>query len=250
MVVRNEEAVQGRSCLLPVTIEAIDLPDAFFQVIRNVMLNGYRYEVQRGSYEDQERIELDFATVHIKDPGSGDLLPKMPEGSSLPPIADETYVKENYFPIYLLSNHKAEGEQYTYGERINQIIPDSHLKVEKSQIDWAIEILTKTPNTNQATIEIGQPTDITIRDKHGHPDPPCLRLIDCRVRYDKLHLMVYFRSWDAWGGFPVNMAGIELLKQYMADAIGVGNGELVAASKGLHVYGYAEDIAKMRAHVL
>jgi thymidylate synthase len=62
-----------------------------------------------------------------------------------------------------------------------------------------------------------------------------MRLIDCRVRYGKLHLMVYFRSWDAWGDFPVNMAGLELLKQYMAGEIGVESGSLIGVSKGLYL---------------
>jgi len=249
MAIRNEIEIKERTELLPVTIEAIDLPDAWFQVIRNVMLSGFRYEVQRGSNEKSERIELDYATICIKNPGSGELLPSMPEGTGLPPVGDLAYVMECYFPLYLMSSEKAQDEQYTYGERINQIIHDTNLGVEKTQLEWAIEMLRNTPNTNQATIEIGQPSDIVIRDKAGHPDPPCLRIIDCRVRYGKLHLMVYFRSWDAWGGFPINMAGLELMKQYMASRIGVESGELIAASKGLHVYGYAEHLARLRAHI-
>ena len=32
----------------------------------------------------------------------------------------------------------------------------------------------------------------------------------------------------------------------MADNIGIESGPIVAASKGLHVYGYVEDLAKIR----
>jgi thymidylate synthase len=32
----------------------------------------------------------------------------------------------------------------------------------------------------------------------------------------------------------------------MAGEIGVEDGEIIAASKGLHLYGYAEDLAKLR----
>jgi len=31
-----------------------------------------------------------------------------------------------------------------------------------------------------------------------------------------LHFVLYFRSWDLWGGFPAKLAGIQLLKEYMA----------------------------------
>ena len=47
-------------------------------------------------------------------------------------------------------------------------------------------------------------------------------------------------------GLPANLAGIQNLKNYMAGEIGVKDGEMVVESKGLHLYGYAEDLAKMR----
>jgi thymidylate synthase len=86
------------------------------------------------------------------------------------------------------------------------------------------------------------PSDIKLAD------PPCLRLIDTRVRYGKLHFILYFRSWDLWGGFPSNLGGLQLVKQYMAEEIGVRDGEMIAASKGLHLYEYAWDLAKTRTN--
>lgn len=86
------------------------------------------------------------------------------------------------------------------------------------------------------------PSDIKLND------PPCLRLIDTRVRYGKLHFILYFRSWDLWGGFPSNLGGLELVKQYMAQEIGVEDGEIIAASKGLHLYEYSWDLAKLRTN--
>ena len=76
-------------------------------------------------------------------------------------------------------------------------------------------------------------------------DPPCLRMIDTRVREGKLKFIAYFRSWDLWAGFPSNLAAIQLLKEYMAGDIGVEDGELVAMSKGLHLYEYAWELAKV-----
>ena len=59
-------------------------------------------------------------------------------------------------------------------------------------------------------------------------------------------VFVYFRSWDLWGGLPANLAGIQQLKEYMAGQIGVDDGEMIVESKGLHLYGYAEELAKLR----
>jgi thymidylate synthase len=240
----------GRTELLPITITARDLDDAWFQVIDAIMEHGYRYPVERGSYEGTERIELDFATVYVKDPGSGPLLPIIPDGLGIPPVADEDYIKCEYFPGYLLSDHMASNEEYTYGQRIMQPVDDDLLGLTLPQIEWAVKMLRDSGgNTNQATIEIGRPEDITVHEEGGTGyDPPCMRLIDCRVRYGKLHLVVYFRSWDAWGGFPVNLAGIELMKQYMAVEIGVESGSLIGVSKGLHIYGHTEEVARIRTH--
>ncbi len=95
-------------------------------------------------------------------------------------------------------------------------------------------------NTNQAYMAVGNASSILLED------PQCLRGIDTRVRYGKLHFMLYFRSWDLWAGFPSNLAGIQLLKEYMAKEIGVEDGEMIASSKGMHLYDYCWDLAMAR----
>ena len=80
-------------------------------------------------------------------------------------------------------------------------------------------------------------------------DPPCLRGIDTRVMNGRLHFIAYFRSWDLWAGFPSNLAGMQLLKEYVASEIGVEDGELVALSKGLHLYDYTWELAKVAARL-
>ena len=110
-----------------------------------------------------------------------------------------------------------------------------------SQIEEVIAMYkSKGYGTNQAAMSVSAPSDILLGD------PPCLRQIDTRIREGKLHFMVYFRSWDLWNGFPANLGGIQLLKEYMASEIGVEDGEIVAASKGLHLYDYAWELAELR----
>ena len=87
-------------------------------------------------------------------------------------------------------------------------------------------------------LQVAQPTDMMLQD------PPCLRQIDTRIQDGKLHFYPYFRSWDLWGGFPANLGGIQLLKEYVAEEIGVEDGEIIASSKGLHLYDYNFDHAK------
>jgi len=164
----------------------------------------------------------------------------------------------------------AENESYTYGQRITKY-PISH-PIEyfsndenKDIIIQEIDILTdldiiikendsyflnqielinwlyknKGHRNNQTVLQIAHPTDLILQD------PPCLRQIQVRIQNNKIHFFVYFRSWDLWNGFPANLGGIQILKQYMAEMIGVDDGEIIATSGGLHIYDYVFDLAKV-----
>ena len=210
-------------------VEARDLPDAWFQCICKILDVGNKYTVDRGSYEGQQRLEFDYITVHIKYPGVRPLIPDIPPALGIPnPVADG-YLEE-YLP-YLMTSIKQPNEDYTYGERLEY------------QIQQVIDMYKRDGyGTNQACMSISMPADIDL------VDPPCLRSIDCRIMGDKLHFVVYFRSWDLFTGFPANLGAIQLLKEYMAAEIGVGDGEIIASSKGLHLYDYAWPLAELRTY--
>jgi thymidylate synthase len=210
-------------------VEARDLSEAWFLCLRKTLTQGHEYRVERGSYAGQRRKELDFVAVQIKNPGTRPLIPDVPQG--VPPPTSMEYV-ESYLP-YLMTAHKGEGEQYTYGQYLEEQIP----KVIKMYREDGF-------NTNQAFMAVGDKKSISLAD------PPCLRAIDTRIRDNRLHFIVYFRSWDLWAGFPSNLAAIQLLKEYMAGEIGVGDGEIIASSKGLHLYEYAWELAKATARMV
>jgi thymidylate synthase len=207
-------------------IEARDLPEAWFLCLRQTLTEGYEYKIDRGSYAGQRRKELDFVIVQVRNPGTRPLVPTVPQG--VPPPTSMEYV-ESYLP-YLMTAHKGEGEQYTYGQYLERQIPQVIRMYKEDGY-----------NTNQAFMAVGDDQSIFLAD------PPCLRGIDTRIRDGKLHFFVYFRSWDLWAGFPSNLAAIQLLKEYMADEIRVGDGELIATSKGLHLYEYSWELARITA---
>lgn len=247
----GSESGEQRQYLQPVYIDAFDVDDAWYQCLCQILEKGYIYEITRGSYKGQRRLEFDFVTIRIRKP-EHQIIPVMPEGCGIPAPTSMEYIQS--YLSYLLTPHKTETEDYTYGERL--VAPKVKIEEEKdgrrmlkemplncNQIEEVIKIYkTQGFGTNQAIMEIGMPSDIKLED------PPCLRLIDTRVRYGRLHFILYFRSWDLWGGFPSNLGGLELVKQYMAEEIGVENGEIVACSKGLHLYEYAWELAKARTH--
>jgi thymidylate synthase len=209
-------------------IEARDLSEAWFLCLRKTLTEGYEYKIDRGSYAGQHRKELDFVVIQVRNPGTRPLIPAVPQG--VPPPTSMEYV-ESYLP-YLMTAHKGEGEQYTYGQYLEKQIP----KVIKMYKEDGF-------NTNQAFMAVGDDQSISL------DDPPCLRAIDTRIRDNKLHFFVYFRSWDLWAGFPSNLAAIQLLKEYMASEIEVDDGELIASSKGLHLYEYAWELARITARM-
>jgi thymidylate synthase len=204
-------------------IEARDLSEAWFLCLSKTLDEGYEYVIDRGSFTGQKRKELDLAVIQVQYPGTRPLIPDVPPG--VPPPSTMEYL-ESYLP-YLMTAHRKEGEQYTYGQYLEK------------QIAEVIRMYKEDGhNTNQAFMAVGDDKSIYL------PDPPCLRMIDTRVRNGKLNFVVYFRSWDLWAGFPSNLAAIQLLKEYMASEIGVKDGELVAMSKGLHLYEYTWELAK------
>ncbi|MBU2546944.1 MAG: thymidylate synthase [Proteobacteria bacterium] len=215
------------SGLQVVSIEARDLPDAWFQLVYHILDHGHEYTIDRGSYEGQKRLEFDYVTVRIRYPGTRPLLPDIPPAMGIPNPVAEGYLEE-YLPL-LMTSVRQPGEEYTYGQYL------------EPQIAEVIRMYREDGHgTNQAYMTVGAPETITYKD------PPCLRGVDTRIRYGKLHFMVYFRSWDLWNGLPANLGGLQLLKEYMAAEIGVEDGEIVAASKGLHLYDYAWRLAELR----
>jgi len=210
-------------------LEVRDLNEAWWKCIREVLLHGRDYIIDKGSFEGQKRKELDLLICQIKYPNTRPLVPVVPDG--VPPPADMHYVETDYLQ-YLMTDNKQPDEMYTYGEDI-----------EKQFIEICERYKNYGYNTNQLTMSIGNSNSIFL--EHSQ----CLRLIDTRVLDGKLNYVVYFRSWDLWGGFPVNLAGIQLMKEMMAADIGKEDGEIIAISKGLHLYDHQWEVGKIVARL-
>lgn len=248
-------------------IKATSLNDTWFQTLFKMLEEGSVFKIDRGSFAGQKRLEFDYITLEIKHPAVRPLLPQIEAHHNIPnPVADD-YL-DDYLP-YLMTSDLKEGESYTYGQRLSgypisypvitkydalweDIIikeMDELLKlgiVYKINDEWClnqIDLLiwtykNKGFRNNQMVLQVAHPTDMLLQD------PPCLRQIDTRIQDGKLHFYPYFRSWDLWGGLPANLGGIQLLKEYVAAEIGVEDGEIIASSKGLHIYDYSFDLAK------
>ncbi len=208
-------------------VEAFDLPDAWFTLLGQVLNQGREYAVDQGSFVGQRRKELEFLTLKVTNPGHRPLIPQMPRGVGIPSPTSMEYVEE-YYHSYFVAADKQPNEEYTYGTYIHeQLLP-------------LLEKYKQGANTNQGCITIGDASSILLEH------PPCLRLMDTRLQDGKLHFVVYYRSWDLWSGFPVNMAATQLLKEEIAGALEVEDGEILALSKGLHLWEHSWESAMCR----
>jgi len=210
------------------TVEAFDLNDAWFKCLKEVLEHGTFQTVERGSYEGTRRLQLDFITLHIERPGIRPLAPYVPPGI-LPPT-DEDYI-ERYAAEYLLSPDVPANEIYTYGNRLHD------------QLLSAIDCLQQTPVSNHLVLEIAQPSDFRIEDH-----PPCMRLIQFQVHNGWLDMYVYFRSWDCYGGLPVNLGGLQIVKEFICGETGYLDGTITAISPGLHLWEFSIEHAKARVY--
>jgi thymidylate synthase len=230
---------------MPFCLIAKTISDAWFQLIFNLFDKAYSQDIQKGSFENEQyRLQYPGLAVYIEHP-STDIVPTIPPGLGIPAPTTMEYI-EDYFANYLMNPELGENETYTYASRIQHQMPNGG-----SQLERVVDILRSTPQTNQAVIEIATPEDLDVcYGKDGKLDPPCLRLLDFKAisSHDALLLTVsvYFRSWDLWAGFPTNLGGIELLKQFVASEASLQNGPMYAYSAGAHIYGYQEEIARLR----
>lgn len=231
--------------LKPISIEARDLPDAFFQAIYTILDNGKEFIIDRGSFAGCKRLELDYITIHIKQPGfpydrlsNDDLVPKLPAHYGVPNPVIDGYIDE-YLP-YILSGVIKEGEEYTYGSRLWKAGKGDNENYRfLNQVHCVIYNYKKHGfRNNQMIMQIAEPFDLLLED------PPCIRHVDTRIQDNKLHFFIYARSWDIWSGMPANLAAFQILKEYMASEVGVEDGEMIVSSKGAHLYDFCWDIAR------
>jgi thymidylate synthase len=232
---------ESDSLLEPVYLEAFTIPEAWNLLQRKLWeIDAVEYVVDFGSSVGKIRREFPYVTCLIKQPWVRPLCDTLLKPGVIPPATPD--IIEKYFNEYLLNPDIPGQELYTYGTRICE------------QIDTIINNF-KTQGYNQAKccIEVASPQD-TIRNK----SMPCMRLINICVRFapvDQVYRMqffVFFRVWDLWGGFPVNVGGLQLLKEWLIEQIKDYNktdypledGEILVASPELNLREYAFEMSK------
>ena len=226
--------------LKPVFITARDIPDVWYQLIRAAVEQGREYSVTKGSTPTKRWNSISCPlTSPIPEPG----------------LWSRTYRPASAFPIrltrlrrrnlpYFMTDIAEPGEHY-HGEDLAW------------QIDWVIDYYKQNgPGTKHCYMTVGRPESLRYYDESvdyeerivvrkrdtgnelirrdlgnafNRKEPgttQCLRGVDTAIKYGKLHLSIHFRSWNLWNGLPANLACLQMVKEYMAEQIGVEDGEM------------------------
>jgi thymidylate synthase len=245
-------------------IKVRTLEQAWLQVIAEIMDRGREYRKDGGSRAGMLRKALDLMVVEISHPEERPLVPLARPGLIGTITEDDA---EGYLREYLYNTEDpAEHESYTYAQYLT---PAIHATARHyAQAGFYVQ---------QAIMPVGMPDDV-VRYVEPHDRDtisiPCLRMIDTRIikapcekcfgggtvpvgrpieikdceicqgtgqGEDYLYYYVYFRAWNHFGAFPLNMAGIQLLKEIHCAVIGhesgkqVFPGPTVAMSKDSHI---------------
>ena len=224
----------------PIYIEATSIEDSWKQFIYNCLNFGSEYIIELGSRAGQYRKTLDTAIGYIRYPETRPLSPLAKEGQVLPTNEEDV---EKYFNEYIYNPvPPTPNEHYKYSEFL---FPLSNAVVEYYS--------TKGFGTAHATMRVGDPLCFLDyfkphKDETSRKTTPCLLFVDTAIKPGKINgqnfliFHIGYRSWDLLSGYPVNVAGIQLLKEFMAAQISDNTGKLVLPwpttvfCKDLHIY--------------
>lgn len=147
-----------------------------------------------------------------------------------------------YAPSYknFLNNGKANG---AYGERWKNnpgFRTAADYKFTKandaSQLDVALSILKKDPNSRQCVITMWDSKDLMSAHDKTYNDVPCTLTMQFIVRDGKLNAIVNMRSNDLWLGLPYDVFCFTTIQRIMADALGLDYGWYTHNVGSFHVY--------------
>jgi thymidylate synthase len=101
-----------------------------------------------------------------------------------------------------------------------------------NQVKNVTRILRDGPDSRRAVIQLFDSEDIIVR----HKDVPCTCTLQFLVRGDKLNLVAYMRSNDAFIGLPHDFFCFTMLQEIVARDLGIELGTYKHMVGSLHIY--------------
>lgn len=140
----------------------------------------------------------------------------------------------HYISVYEDESEDQETVYGGYGPRLFNH-SDKH-----NQIKNVIDLLKERRSSRRAVIQLFDAKDIA----SGHKEIPCTCTIQFLVRDERLHMIVYMRSNDAFLGLPHDVFCFTMLQEIMARSVCVELGTYKHAVGSLHLYDNKEKLAR------
>ena len=100
------------------------------------------------------------------------------------------------------------------------------------QIANVVALLSEKGESRRAVIQLFNAEDIAA----PHKDIPCTCLLQFMRRKNRLHMVVYMRSNDAFWGLPHDVFAFTMLQELIASKLGISLGTYRHAVGSLHIY--------------
>jgi len=189
------------------------LGEQYWDVLNYIVDHGKVYESERG----QRYLEAEPILIVVHDPVFG-----------MPSEVLPQYVIQRWGEMFIVdyATRVAWGKpepgqwDYSYGERL----------AEGNQIENVIRKLKRHPQTRQATCVLYRPEDTESEN------PPCMCLVDFKLRDGGLHVYAVFRSNDMENAYPSNYYDLLMLGYRVAEELEVPVKQITTFSISAHVY--------------
>jgi len=186
--------------------------------VNSIKTNGRKVITEDG----QVTKEIDGMTLRILYPDVG--WPISGSGWKLPAL-------EEYYQNEIISGSNSHGFEYTYGERL-RAYPGKEAWLWHDQVQKIIDKLKAQRTTRRA---VAATWNLETDNKPGF-HPPCLMVLDFKIRGEALNLFAYFRSWDIGQAMPQNLYGLYRLQQYIAEQLDAELGFIQITTSSAHIY--------------
>lgn len=101
-----------------------------------------------------------------------------------------------------------------------------------NQLANVLDLLKMRPSSRQAVIQLFDRNDLV----GEHRDVPCTCTLQFLIREQKLNMVAYMRSNDAWLGLPHDLFCFTMLQELLARTLGIDLGRYVHFVGSLHIY--------------
>ena len=201
-------------------IRAPSIGRAHEQVIQMILEKGWVLQTE----DEEATVEFEEIAMQIDTPLAG---PMVSPFSRFQQKFVEQYAKDLLNGSHASFEYDYHGRLFDWGEKLTVDGQPVHV----DQIAYIVEKIRSSNNTRRAVAITWNPV---IDEKLD--DCPCLQLVQCIVRDNKLHMRVIFRSNDMLTAAGANMYALVQLQKHIADQLGITCGTYTHISLVPHIY--------------